>query len=271
MKTYLAAAVQMNSQPDIDSNLEEAYHLIREAKAKGAFLVGLPENFAWLGDLSGRLEQAEAISNRVPGFLSQCAEEFEVYLLGGGFPVPAEERKVFNRAQLYDPEGDMLAEYNKIHLFDVELSDGESYHESEFVRPGDPNPVVCSTADVGSLGLSICYDLRFPELYRRLSKEGAEVLCVPSAFTAKTGKDHWEPLLRARAIENTCYLLAPAQTGRHGAKRWTHGHAMIVSPWGTVLEDAGTEPGLAMAEIEPNRITEVRNQIPSLEHRVLKD
>ncbi len=155
-----------------------------------------------------------------------------------------------------------------MHLFDVNLPDGNTYQESGTVLAGTNLPPVYDSPELGKLGISVCYDVRFPELYRYLSKMGAEVLFVPAAFTAYTGKDHWQVLLQARAIENTCYVIAPAQTGQHYAMRHTHGHAMIVDPWGTVLADAGDKPGVAIAAINPSRLEQVRRQMPSLNHRV---
>ncbi len=161
-----------------------------------------------------------------------------------------------------------MTSYQKVHLFDVNVPDGNNYHESNTVMAGSAFPPVCEHENLGKLGLSICYDVRFPEVYRHLSKQGAEVLFIPAAFTAYTGKDHWQVLLQARAIENTCYVIAPAQTGNHYARRCTHGHAMIIDPWGVVLADAGEKQGVAIAEISPTRLKQVRQQMPSLQHRV---
>ena len=266
----MAAVVQMNSRPDFEHNLNQAYTLIQEAAGRGARLVGLPENFAFLGDLDARIEQAEEIAQRVPEFLQKTAEEFGIFLLGGSFPVPDGEGRVYNRSLLTGPGGEQLAKYDKIHLFDVDLPEGESYRESEFVRTGEDGVVVFETGEAGIIGMSVCYDIRFPELYRRMMDRDAGVLCIPSAFTATTGRDHWEPLLRARAIENTAYVFAPAQSGLHGIKRRTHGHSMIVDPWGNILADAGTGIGIAYAEIDPKRLNEARQRIPSLQHRVIR-
>lgn len=265
--SYQAAVIQMNSQTDLEANLEQAHNLIKQAADQGAKLVGLPENFAFLGGLSMRMERADEIAERVPIFLSETTKEFGIYLVGGSYPVPTANEKVFNHGTIYSPEGEELAAYNKIHLFDVALSEDEAYRESDYVESGKINPVVYKDETIGNWGLSVCYDLRFPEFYRKLVGEGAEILSVPSAFTFTTGQDHWEPLLRARAIENTSYVFAPAQTGLHGKNRKTWGHAMIVDPWGKVVADAGSEPGLAMAEIDPQKLEEVRSQIPSLQHR----
>ena len=269
MTSYTAAVVQMNSQPDADLNFESARKWIRAAAQRGAKFVGLPEYFSFLGDLRERQDKADNISKRSSLFLKDTAAEFNIYLLGGSIPVPADQKRTYNRSLLISPSGDIVASYDKIHLFDVDLSDNERYRESDDIKPGENQPVVANIESLGILGLSVCYDLRFPELYRTLMEAPADVLTVPSAFTATTGKDHWEPLLRARAIENTAYVFAPAQTGTHGASRTTHGHAMIIDPWGTILADAGTEEGIAVAEIDPARIKEIRQRIPSLNHRVL--
>jgi predicted amidohydrolase len=266
---YKAAVVQMNSQTDLDDNLENAYQFIQQAAEKGSKLVGLPENFAFLGGLKMRQYQADEIAERVPDFLADTAKQFGIYLMGGSYPVSTSGGKVFNRSTLYNPDGELLIEYDKIHLFDVSLKNDESYGESDYVEPGKPETSAYSDEIIGNWGLSVCYDLRFPEYYRALTAEEASVLSIPSAFTYTTGKVHWRILLKARAIENTCYVFAPAQTGLHGKDRKTWGHAMIIDPWGEVLANAGTEPGIACAEIDPNRLKEVRRSIPSLKHRKL--
>jgi len=269
MKSFKAAAIQLNSQPYLDLNLEISYKCIREAAREGARLVGLPENFSFLGDLPAKMEQASTIAAQTEPFLKEAANEFGVYLLGGSFPVPAESDKVLNRSLLLGPDGSILASYDKIHLFDVDLEKGESYRESDYVEGGSPDAVVADIDEIGTIGLSICYDLRFPELYRELSARGSELLTVPSAFTKTTGQDHWFPLLQARAIENTCYVFAPAQTGIHGEKRETYGHSLIIDPWGRVLADGGEEPGVIYAEIDADVLESVRMSIPSLKHRRL--
>lgn len=264
---YRVAVVQFNSQTDINYNLETAYQYIKKAVNQNAKVVALPENFAFLGGLSMRMEQADTIAERVPKFLSQTAREFNIYIMGGSYPVPAEDHKVFNRSTLYNPDGVQKARYDKIHLFDVDLDGDESYRESDNVQAGEPKPVVYSDDEIGNWGLTVCYDLRFPELYRKLVEDEASILSVPSAFTYTTGQDHWEPLLRARAIENTSYVVAPAQIGIHGKNRKTWGHAMVIDPWGKVIADAGNKPGIVLTEINPETINQVRNQIPSLQHR----
>ncbi|MEB3227983.1 MAG: carbon-nitrogen hydrolase family protein [Synechocystis sp.] len=270
MKPYLAAALQMTSRPDLMANLQEAEELIDLAVRQGAELIGLPENFAFLGNETDKLEKAPAIAEATEKFLHTMAQRFQVTLLAGGFPVPVpgENGKAYNAATLVAPNGEELTRYHKVHLFDVNVPDGNTYWESSTVMAGQKFPPIYHSETLGNLGLSICYDVRFPELYRYLSRQGADILFVPAAFTAYTGKDHWQVLLQARAIENTCYVIAPAQTGCHYERRYTHGHAMIIDPWGMILADAGEEPGLAIAEINPDRLKQVRQQMPSLNHRV---
>ncbi len=268
MKSYLAAALQMTSQPNLEANLAQAEELIELAVRRGAELIGLPENFSFLGDDREKVAQAATIAERTEAFLKRMAQRFQITLVGGGYPVPATEGKVYNTAVLIGPTGEELSRYQKVHLFDVELPDGNIYHESGTVLAGRQLPSVYPSKELGNIGLSVCYDVRFPELYRALSQAGATVLFVPAAFTAFTGKDHWQVLLQARAIENTCYVIAPAQTGVHYGRRQTHGHALIVDPWGTILADAGDRPGVAIAAIEPSRLEQVRQQMPCLQHRV---
>lgn len=269
MKSFKAAAVQLNSQPYIDLNLEISYQCIRQAAREGARLVGLPENFSFLGDLEAKMDQSTKIAEQSEAFLKKTAAEFEIFLLGGSYPVPASNSRVRNRSLLLDPNGTIIASYDKIHLFDVDLEQGESYRESDYVEGGELEAVVAKTSDIGNIGLSICYDLRFPELFRQLVGKGAELLTVPSAFTKTTGKDHWVPLLRARAIENTAFVFAPAQAGIHGEKRKTYGHSLIIDPWGNIMSDGGEEPGVIYADIEAKTLQEVRRSIPSLKHRRL--
>ncbi|MDJ0728654.1 MAG: carbon-nitrogen hydrolase family protein [Crocosphaera sp.] len=270
MKPYLAAAIQMTSKPDLDKNLVEAEELIELAVRRGAELIGLPENFAFLGKEEDKLSKSQEISQKAEKFLKTMAQRFQITILGGGFPVPVpgDASKAYNTAILVDPTGKEVSRYQKVHLFDVDLPDGNTYQESSTVMPGTNLPNIYPSDDLGNLGISICYDVRFPELYRHLSHQGVDVLFVPAAFTAFTGKDHWQILLQARAIENTCYIIAPAQTGNHYARRFSHGHAVILDPWGIILDDAGQQPGMALAEINPHRIKQVRQQMPSLQHRV---
>ncbi len=267
MGSFLAAAVQLTSTPDPDANFAAAEEQIELAARRGAELVGLPENFAFMGDDALRLELAPSLCERCSSFLVTMARRYQVALVGGGFPVPAGDGLTSNRAELVDREGEILARYDKIHLFDVDLPDGITYRESATVQPGEALPPVVDVPGLGRIGLSICYDVRFPELYRHLAARGADVFMVPAAFTAFTGKDHWQVLLQARAIENTAYVIAPAQTGVNYGRRQTHGHALVIDPWGTVLADAGVLPGLAVAPIDSGHGQRVRAQMPSLQHR----
>jgi nitrilase len=267
VSSFLAAAIQLTSTPDIEANFAMAEEQIELATRRGAELVGLPENFAFMGDDERRLELATSLAERAQRFLLTMARRYQVTLLGGGYPVPAGEQLTFNRAELVSKDGQILASYDKIHLFDVDLPDGNTYRESATVQPGTELPPVVEVPGLCRVGLSICYDVRFPELYRHLAEAGADVLFIPAAFTAFTGKDHWQVLLQARAIENTGYVVAPAQTGNHGGRRQTHGHALVIDPWGTVLADAGIGPGQAVAPIDVGHRQRIQAQMPSLQHR----
>ncbi len=267
MGSFLAAAVQLTSTSNPDANFAAAEEQIELAARRGAELVGLPENFAFMGEDAQRLELAPVLAEQSSRFLVTMARRYQVTLLGGGFPVPAGLGQTYNRAELVSHEGQVLARYDKIHLFDVDLPDGNTYRESATVKPGDDLPPVVDVPGLGRIGLSICYDVRFPELYRHLAAQGVDVLMVPAAFTAFTGKDHWQVLLQARAVENTAYVVAPAQTGLHYGRRQSHGHALVIDPWGTVLADAGVAVGLAVAPVDPGHADRVRAQMPSLKHR----
>ncbi|RAM51679.1 MAG: carbon-nitrogen hydrolase family protein [Hapalosiphonaceae cyanobacterium JJU2] len=269
MKSYLAAAIQMTSVSDLEKNLAQAEELIDLAVRQGAELVGLPENFPYMGEEKDKLAQALAIAQKTEAFLKTMAQRYQITILGGGFPIPVEGTgKVYNTALLVDRNAHELLRYQKVHLFDVNVPDGNTYRESSTVMAGTELPSVYSDEVLGNIGLSVCYDVRFPELYRHMSSKGVDVIFVPAAFTAFTGKDHWQVLLQARAIENTSYIIAPAQTGLNYDRRQTHGHAMIIDPWGVILADAGEKPGVAIAEIKPSRLEQVRRQMPSLQHRI---
>ena len=280
-----AAAVQMCSTEDVAGNLERATALVHEASRQGAELIGLPENFAYLGsDKDHKTSLAETLdagggggAGKTPeGSILQTMRRLAIdtgtWLLLGGFPerVPGHDDRLANTSVLLDPRGDVRAHYRKIHLFDVEVPGGHRFCESDTVVRGD-TPVLAETP-WGRLALSICYDLRFPELYRKLTSEGARMIAVPSAFTRETGKDHWHVLLRARAIENQAYLLAPAQWGFHGGgagKRASYGHAMIVDPWGVVLAECGERDSVAVATLDFDYQDRVRANLPCLSHRRL--
>ena len=268
MSDFLAAALQLKSTSDVEANLSVAEEQIELAARRGSELVGLPENFAFLGDDQERVDIASTLAEKCTRFLVTMARRYQVVLLGGGFPVPVGDgKKTLNRAELIGRDGQLLARYDKIHLFDVDLPEGNTYRESSTILSGKDLPPVVDVPGLCKVGLSICYDVRFPELYRSLINRGAELIMIPAAFTAFTGKDHWQVLLQARAIENTCYVVAPAQTGLHYGRRQSHGHAMIIDPWGTVLADAGLTTGAAIAPVDKSRVEKIREQMPSLKHR----
>ncbi len=267
---HLIAAAQMVSTADKAHNLDAATRLVRQAAGLGARLVGLPENFAWMGSEPERPSAAEPLDGPTLSRMAQLARELRITLLAGSIlETGAPGNRLYNTSVLFGPQGERLAVYRKMHLFDVDVGDGATYQESAAVAPG--TEVVAADTELGRLGLSVCYDLRFPELYRRLSKDGATLLAVPAAFTLMTGKDHWEVLLRARAIENQCYLFAPAQGGRHSDKRITYGHAMVVDPWGLVTARASEGEGLAIAPVDPELLARIRRNLPCLQHRRLMD
>lgn len=269
MSIFKVAAIQLNSQPDTEKSLEEAHKWVSEAAKNGASLICLPENFAFLGDERQKLEQSDKIASLVESSLPKWAREFGIPILGGGYPKTAGNGKIYNRSILVELSGDIVACYDKIHLFDVDISEDETWRESATVQHGDAKAVVYKSESLPKIGLSICYDIRFPELYRIMAAKGVEVITVPSAFTIPTGKAHWEVLLRARAIENSAFVIAPAQTGKHGKKRETFGHSLVIDPWGKILADAGTNPGVIYADIDLDNLRDVRKKLPSLKHRVL--
>lgn len=269
------AAIQMNSVADVAANLAAAQRLLSEAAAAGAKLAVLPENFAFMGaHETDKLVHIEPLgSGPIQTFLAQTAKALSMWIVGGTIPlaVPDDARKVFAASLLFNDQGQRVAHYDKIHLFDVNVErDGktESYRESNSIAFGAVTPV-CADTPAGALGLSVCYDLRFPELYRSLSSQGAKLLCVPSAFTEKTGEAHWEILLRARAVENFCYVIAPNQSGRHAGGRRTWGHSMIVSPWGEVLAQRAEGEGVVLAKLDAEAQSRIRSSFPSLNHRRL--
>lgn len=262
-----AAVVQMVSGMEVASNLTAAGGLIGQAVGQGARLVVLPENFAFLGrhqrDVLGVAESPG--EGPIQSFLAQTAQHHGITLVGGSVPLQGDESDRVRAASLvFGPDGDCLARYDKRHLFDVSLPGGEVYRESSTFAPGDA--VVVAETPAGMLGLSICYDLRFPEHYRALVDGGATILLAPSAFTATTGAAHWSVLVRARAIENGCYVLAPDQGGLHANERMTHGESLIVDPWGACLANAGigSGPGIAVADLDPAHQQAIRERLPSL-------
>ena len=265
---FLAAAVQMLASSDKAANLNEARRWIRAAASKGARVVALPEVFIWRGNKGEERKSAEPIPGPTSQELASLARELGSYLLGGSIleAIPGNE-KAYNTSLLFGPQGNLLASYRKIHLFDVDLAQGGSIRESETRAFGDA--IAVAATELCPMGLTICYDLRFPELYRGLAAQGAQLIFVPSAFTAYTGKAHWEPLLRARAIENQVYVIAPGQFGKSTKRFETHGHSMIVDPWGKILGELSDGPGIVMAEIDLDYLAQVRAELPAITHRKL--
>lgn len=261
------AAIQMASGPNVEGNLKEASRLIAVAAADGAKLVALPENFAIMGvtDEDKLRVREEPGDGPIQRFLSDIARRHGIWVVGGSIPLTASvSSKVRNTCLVYDDKGGLVARYDKIHLFGFEMG-AESYREARTIEPG--TDLVAIDSPFGRLGLSICYDLRFPELYRALKP--VDVLFVPSAFTETTGKAHWEPLVRARAIENLAYVVAPAQGGYHVSGRETHGDSMIVDPWGVVLDRLARGSGVVSAGVNLSHLRRLRASLPSLEHRTI--
>jgi predicted amidohydrolase len=266
MSAFKAACVQLRSSDDVLENIRVASELIREAKGRGAQFVGTPENTTLMApDGGAKLERSfdEAHDPALPSFTA-LAEELGIWLLIGSLAIKVSDTKTANRSFLIDPKGRIAARYSKIHLFDVDLPSGEKYRESNTVAGGDS----ATLADTpwGKIGMTICYDLRFPQLYRALAQKGAFMLTLPSAFTETTGKAHWHILLRARAIENGAFVFAPAQGGTHANGRQTYGHSLIIAPWGEILAEGGTEPDVIVADIDPAAATNARARVPNLQH-----
>ncbi len=266
------AVVQLNSRDNPAENLATVEHFLDRAADLGAQFVGLPEFWIYLGPYSGFTEAAQTIPGPAIERLQEKARKHKMIVHGGSIierhPSLADKFntiKFYNTSVLIDPDGQIVARYRKIHLFDVDLANGEKHHESERIAPG--NEIV--TAEIAGItfGLTVCYDLRFPELYRILALRGAQILLVPAGFTLHTGRDHWEVLLRARAIENLCYVVAPAHVGTYPPNRQCFGRSMIVDPWGLVLAQAQDMPTVVMADIDLAQIERARSQIPCLEHR----
>jgi predicted amidohydrolase len=263
---FKAACVQFCAAPEIELNLDTSLRLTREAAAAGASLVCLPEYFSGLRIDGGRLIPTAAPEHAHPAIpaFSRAARELGVWILLGSLAVVRADGRTVNRAYLIDPSGRTTARYDKIHLFDVDLEPGKDYRESEIIAPGET--AVVADTPWGGLGLSICYDLRFPQLYRELAKGGAVMLAVPAAFTRLTGRAHWHVLIRARAIENGAFVIAPCQHGTLRGGGECFGHSLIVDPWGEVLADGGEEEGFIIADINPAAVVDVRRRIPALTH-----
>ena len=266
MTAFKAACVQLRSSDDVAENIRETVRWVREAAAQGATFIATPENTTLMApDGGAKLAHSfdEAHDPALPVFCG-LARELNIWLLIGSLAIKVSDSKTANRSFLIAPDGGIAARYSKIHLFDVSLASGEAYRESDTVEGG--SEAVLAKTPLGKIGLSICYDVRFPLLYRQLAQKGACLFTVPSAFTVPTGQAHWHVLLRARAIENGAFVIAPAQGGLHANGRKTFGHSLIVSPWGEILAEAGTDPGVIVADIDPTLSAQAREKVPNLQH-----
>lgn len=267
------ACIQMTSTNDVSHNLFAAESLIQEAVDQQAELIVLPEMFAIMGlDQVDKIKYAEKLDQGpIQDFLHQQAAQHGIWLVGGTIPIlsPAHENKVFASCLVFNSKGERVAVYNKIHLFDVELkATQEKYVESNTIEPGDK--IVVIPTPFGKLGLAVCYDLRFPEMFRSMHQHGVEIIAIPSAFTYTTGSAHWEVLARARAIENLSYVLCACQTGKHTNQRHTFGHSMIVNPWGEILVCLPDHPGIILSEINLDFLHQIRQDFPALMHRKMR-
>ena len=263
---FRAACVQLRSSDDVAENIRVTSDLIREAKSKGAQFIATPENTTLMApDGGAKLERSfpEDHDPALPAFTA-LAKDLGVWLLIGSLAIKVSETKTANRSFLIAPDGAIRARYDKIHMFDVDLPSGETYRESNTVAGG--SRAVLADLPWGKAGLTICYDLRFPQLYRALAQKGAFMLTVPSAFTETTGKAHWHVLLRARAIENGAFVVAPAQGGTHANGRQTYGHSLIIAPWGEILAEGGLDPSVIVADIDPALVEAARGRVPNLRH-----
>lgn len=262
----IAACIQTNAAPDIETNLQRLEPVILAARDKGAEIITLPENVCLMVRGREKLFAMAPPENEHPAvrFFSRTAKETGAWILAGSVAVHIGHDRLANRSYLFSPEGRIAAHYDKIHMFDADVGEKESYKESANFRGGD-RAVVAETP-WGKIGLTICYDVRFPHLHRALAKAGASIITVPAAFTVPTGKLHWHVLLRARAIETGSFILAPAQCGMHDGGRATYGHSLIIAPSGEILAEAGEEPTMIMAELDMNKVGDARRMLPSLQH-----
>src|ERR1700723_2466725 len=268
--TYLAAAIQMNAGPDKLANLERAERLVRVSAARGANLVALPEVFNWRGKRNEQAAAAETLESQSLPLMARLARELQIHIVAGSITEHvARASGCYNPSALIAPDGKQLAVYRKIHLFDVDLPGRVTVRESDAKLAGAD--VVTAATPLGAIGLSICYDLRFPELYRRLTFAGAQIIAIPSAFTFPTGEAHWETLLRARAIENQAYVIAPAQFGTNVHGFSDYGNSMIVDPWGRVIGRASDQEGVVIAPVDLDYLARVRRELPALNHARLRE
>lgn len=260
-----AACVQLNNTPDMHKNLVRSTAIVREAAAAGAQLIATPEYTCIMRDIGGdRLETAaEERDHKVLKHYQQLASELGIWILLGSISIKVGKVRIQNRSFLINAQGDIVARYNKIHLFDVDLPNGQSFRESKMVEPGDK--AVIADSPWGKIGMTVCYDVRFPHLYRTLAKAGASIITIPSAFSMPTGEAHWELFVRSRASETGCFVLAPGQCGLHEGSRQTWGHSMIVNPWGKILAEAtGKETGFIIADLDLSEVEKYRQNIPAL-------
>lgn len=262
----IVAAIQMASTQDVQTNITIACQLIEQAAKKGAHLAALPENFVTIG-----LTPAQSVAVAEPfqeGFIQQqlahCAKKNKIWIIGGTIPLKADGHKLFSSCLVWDENGELAARYDKIHMFDVTVGSGDEYRESDTVKAGKQIGVV--QTPIGKIGLAVCYDLRFPELFRNFMLKGVDAIVLPSAFTIETGKAHWETLLKARAIENLCYVIAPAEGGLRANGIGTYGHSMIIGPWGEVLASLEKGSGVILAKIDLEKMHQLRQRFPALTH-----
>lgn len=266
-RQIVVGVVQTNSGDDPEANVAEALAGIDRAARMGAQFVSLPETWTYLGRSSGDRPAAVTIPGDLTNMLAEKARQHSIWLHAGSMlEQVGQHDRLYNTTVVFDPMGDIVARYRKIHLFDVDLAGQESFRESETIAPGDE--IVMFDMNGTKVGLAICYDLRFPEIFRMMALDGAEVIMLPAAFTMMTGKDHWEPLIRARSIENSVFMIAAAQVGAHPPGRMCYGRSMVVDPWGVVLAQAGDIPTVITATLEMDEISRVRGQIPSLKNRM---
>lgn len=266
-KKLRVALAQMRSTPDKEKNLKQAENLLKKAVQKKVSLIAFPENFALLTEgKKNVLAQAEEPNGLIMTTVKSWARKNRIWILAGSAPIRTRGNQITNSSFLISPQGKIAARYDKIHLFDVELPD-RAYRESSTVKPG--SKIIVKKTPIATFGFSVCYDLRFPELYRSLSKRGANVIFIPSAFTVPTGRAHWDSLTRTRAIENQAYVMAPGQVGVNYPGRETYGHSRLIDPWGRVIAEKKTGVGIACGEIDFMELSQIRKKLPSLQHRVL--
>jgi predicted amidohydrolase len=263
---FIAACIQTNSTPDLADNLEHIRPMIREARDRGAAFIALPENVNLIGAQRDKLfaQSPREEAHPAVAFFAAEARKTGAWILAGSVPVATDGDRLANRSLMFNPKGEIVARYDKIHMFDAALSETEVYQESNNYRPG--NCAVTAETPWGKIGMTICYDLRFPQLHRALAKAGASIITIPAAFVATTGRLHWHVLTRARAIETGCFVIAPGQCGMHNEKRLSYGHSVIIAPSGEILAEAGEYPTVITAEIDLAEVAEARRKLPNLQH-----